>query len=277
MTCKRCGNKYYTTVCPCVLNPSYAKDTPKKKYLFKAFIITLSAVALIGIVGAGIYEINRLNNLVIEKDKKIIALKSNNEYLTSKINRDKNIINRLSKQNHQPRNNRNTLRASTNKTRIYTQPKTYTKKAPTYTKPKQDNKTTIIYDKSVSKVAKTYNKPVQKTSTKRYQRFSKNIKLVSDSKITMNNDNRLTSNAYILGRYYKKDILSTKCGNNEDIYKVINECRIKLLHGFDTVYSSKSNLKRIKSFNRNTHMIECKYNKEHGLMQDCSIKLIGVM
>jgi len=271
MTCKNCGNKYYTSVCPCVLNQSYIKPTPKKGYLFKALMLTLGVITLIMIIGSGIYDIYRLNNILVEKNKKITDLKSNNEYLKSKINRDKRLISQLSRQNNELRKKKNRY-TSTNKTRSYTKPKTYKRKTSTYTKPKQYTRQQNTYTKP-----KTYNRAVQNTTTKKYQKFSKNIKLVSDSRITMKSDNRLASTMPIYGRYYKKDILNIKCDNNDRLYKVVNECKIKLLYGFDNIYSSKSNLKKIKSLNKNTHMIECSYNKEHGLMQDCKTKLIGIM
>ena len=33
------------------------------------------------------------------------------------------------------------------------------------------------------------------------------------------------------------------------------------------------NSKSIKEFNYRTHMIECNYNKEYGVMHDCKIKI----
>ena len=48
---------------------------------------------------------------------------------------------------------------------------------------------------------------------------------------------------------------------------------MEISENFDKVYLGKMDAKNIKNFNPKTHMIECEYNKKHGVMGDCKIKM----
>lgn len=107
-----------------------------------------------------------------------------------------------------------------------------------------------------------------------YPRYSA-AKLVSDSKIEVMPDNRLKSNMPIYGRYINKPVITIECGKNEKIYKIINECT-GAVFPLDRIYFKESNKKNIINHNMKTHMVECIYDQEHGIMHDCNVKLIEI-
>lgn len=109
---------------------------------------------------------------------------------------------------------------------------------------------------------------------KMYPRYSA-AKLVSDSKIEVLPDNRLKSNMPIYGRYINKPVVTIECGNNERVHTIVNECR-GAVFPLEQVYFRESNKKSIMNHDLKTHMVECAYNQEHGIMHDCNVKLIGV-
>lgn len=88
-------------------------------------------------------------------------------------------------------------------------------------------------------------------------------------------DNRLKSNMPIYGRYIKEYGIITECGKNENIYQIMNECT-GMVFPLEKIYYKKSNAGNIQNHNRNTHMVECKYDYDNGLMHDCDVKLIGI-
>ncbi|MDD3855278.1 hypothetical protein [Sulfurimonas sp.] len=109
---------------------------------------------------------------------------------------------------------------------------------------------------------------------KMYPRYSV-AKLVSDSKIEVMSDNRLKSNMPIYGRYIDRPVVALECGKNERVYKIVNECTATVFP-LEKIYFKESNKKSIQNNDRNTHMVECMYNYENGIMHDCNVKLIGV-
>lgn len=109
---------------------------------------------------------------------------------------------------------------------------------------------------------------------KMYPRYSA-AKLVSDSKIEVMPDNRLKSNMPIVGRYIDRPVVALECGKNERVYQIVNECT-GTVFPLEQVYFRESNKESIMNHDLKTHMVECAYNQEHGIMHDCSVKLIGV-
>ncbi len=107
-----------------------------------------------------------------------------------------------------------------------------------------------------------------------YPRYSA-AKLVSDSKIEVMPDNRLKSNMPIYGKYINKPVVTIECGNNERVHTIVNECR-GAVFPLEQVYFKESNKKSIMNHDMRTHMVECAYNQEHGIMHDCNVKLIGI-
>lgn len=106
------------------------------------------------------------------------------------------------------------------------------------------------------------------------------LKLKSDSKIYMNKHNKkLKSNSSIYGEFYLKrylidnGVLNVVCDKFERKYKIVNECRLSIVGLSNGVYTKRNRINDIKKMNVNTHMLECKYSKEHGIMHDCSVKI----
>jgi len=110
--------------------------------------------------------------------------------------------------------------------------------------------------------------------------FNRHLKLVSDSEIKIYNDSKkLTSNSRITGQFYinrnynKNGIYNINCGIFQEIYKVVNECQFSI-YGVNGVMFTKANrLEEMKNFNPTQSMIECEYNEQYGLMQDCQVKM----
>jgi hypothetical protein len=247
----------------------------KKNYMLHSLLITFG---IIGILGAGAYGINEIAHLkevnkFQENQIKLIEY-SNNTMAKDLINKNK-IIENYQKNNielaHEIRNLKSKLKYTqantTNKTYTVINPKQSTKKQYTnqhtkkntqiYTNPKQNYKTT--------------------KSQKKYQNFSNQIKFISDSTITKKADNRLDSNMPIRGRYYpplnSKIIYNENCDRKENLYNVVDDCSMRISLTGDLIYSSKMNVKDLKKFDKNTHMIECEYSKDYGILHNCMKKL----
>lgn len=127
-----------------------------------------------------------------------------------------------------------------------------------------------------------------------YQKFSSNIKFISDSKIYKKSNNLLTSNAPIYGQFYSSAFLqqflnngisNIKCNKQKRLYKVVNDCYmyvtkddIRYMDKYnrnttDVLYLGEMDSKDISDFDYRSHMIECKYDKKHGLLHNCQVKI----
>ena len=250
----------------------------KESHLGKAVFIFLSIMFVLisaGVIAYQYIELERIKKANIKQeqryDLKIKKLNQEKEYLAKQYRRYKSVIDDYKQENRKLvsklRRAKNNNYDNQIKPKVYKQQNKYTNRK-TYTKQRVYNKPT------------TYKKQrVKSKPTKKYQKFSKNIKLISDSQISRRSDNRLQSNSYIRGRYYPKaysylnGISNVTCGLKNDIYKVDAECSMKLSNNHDKVYLRKSNAKNIRNFNYKTHMIECDYNQEHGMMHNCQIKM----
>lgn len=156
----------------------------------------------------------------------------------------------------------------------YTNYQNETRKTPIYINPTPAIKESKINNQQNIYTAPKYEAPKYTAPKKMYERYS-SAKLVSDSKIEVMSDNRLKSNMPIYGRYIDKYFTSADCGKNERIYKIENECS-GVVFSLDKIYFKKSNAGNIQNYNRKTHMIECKYDYDNGIMHDCDVKLVEV-
>lgn len=152
-----------------------------------------------------------------------------------------------------------------------------------YTKPKhrtnQKVQREVRYANSTPGKKQTH----RNTTHTNYQRFSSDIKIISDSKVRIGSDGKLISNASVFGRYYpkaygvlntgKNQISSVRCGLKNNRYGVEDECSMKISEQFDKMYLGELDSKSIKNFNHKTHMIECKYSKQYGIMHGCKVKI----
>jgi len=148
-----------------------------------------------------------------------------------------------------------------------------------YISRKTEKRKIIIENKNQYKERKLYNSYKKKTThyshkkiLKEYPRYNGYIKLVSDSEIKQRKDNRFISNSPIYG-IYKYRLFYTECGKNPKIYNVENECDAYAPGTLDKIYFSKININELKFFNPRDHMIECLYNQDYGIMQNCRAKL----
>lgn len=110
--------------------------------------------------------------------------------------------------------------------------------------------------------------------------YNKNLKLISDSEIMINrNTNKLVSNSIIYGQFFLKNyyerngVKNTICNKFPNIYKIINECQITIYPSGDKLYTRANRIAEIEKLNPSTHMIECQYNQEYGIMHDCQVKI----
>jgi len=266
-TCSECGEQYFGKECiTCKHKKARAQYTqprefrkPKKKSTFKQILITITIIGMVSISGYMTYTIIDLKNknaelvkLTIQQSEMIQELETKNQILANdKTIPKKKLWDKPIKQKKQFVSN------TVNKPKTQTTPKKY-KSQNNYVKPKQQSKPT--YTKN--------------TSYKMYPKYTNEIKLKSDSKITKLRDNRLTSNAPIFGRYYGYGIGRANCNGKRNLYNVVDECSVQLGTILNNkVYLTKSETKKIKNFNHRTHMIECSYSKEHGLFHDCHVEM----
>lgn len=250
-------------------------EISKLKHSKRMNKIGFAIFALCSIIIIGVMFINIVEQREKEKkqDEVINKLSYENTNLQKINNEIKNQINGLSNQNNELR-------------RIYNN---YTQARQQYIKPEQiepkiqeqkytQEKSKIaepkIYDQQNIYTTPKYQTPKYKAPKKMYNRYTV-AKLVSDSKVEVMPDNRLKSNMNIYGRYTERPVTSIECGKNERIYKIQNECT-GIAFPLDIVYFKKSNANNIQNYNRKTHMVECLYDYENGLMHDCDVKLIGI-
>ncbi|MFT5660999.1 MAG: hypothetical protein ACI9TV_001643 [Sulfurimonas sp.] len=267
------------------MNPIYNKDKIQNsnlKHTNKMWKIGFSIITLILIiiVYIGIIEFNDLTRGKESLNLTVKRLSQENQNIKRKSDINERLLKssqvELRKLTHENRRLKNrTYTSSNNKTSNYvkpTQKKSYTP-AKNYTQ---------SYTPTNRK-QKTYTQPKTIASIKKYQNFSKNIKLKSYSKITKKSDNRLDSTTVIYGMFHpkpysvinphKNQIANIKCGLKNNRYKAIDECSMELGNNFDRVYLGTMDAKSIKDFNYKTHMIECTYSKEHGIMHSCKKKM----
>jgi hypothetical protein len=202
------------------------------------------------------FENDRLRKIITMKDNQIRSYQQHQQNVAN-LNKAKNIRNLNNARNVQNHNNtRNTKPQNTT----------------------QRNETQ--YSNEHKKKIATYNKMNTKkhvVDNKRYQRFSGNIRLVSDSRITIQSNNKLKSNASIKGRYYPmnalKMIYNIQCDNKKSLYNVRDECSMRISSSGDLVYLGKMESRNIANVDYTDHMIECTYSKKYGIMHDCKAKL----
>ena len=277
--CNKCGKTYLTKECIHCRDQAYRynKETidsahgKEMKHLWKVafFVLLLSTVLVITIA---ILKIQELQNISSLNYKEVNRVQIENQQLERKNNLNNRLIKSLTKENrelvHQSRNRSRNTYASNSR---YSKPKKRTT---------QKVQREVRYANSTPIIKQTTQ---NKTTYKNYQRFSNNIKLISDSKVKVSSNGKLTSNASIYGRYYpkaygvlntgKNQISNIKCGLKNNRYTIEDECSMQISEQFDKVYLGEMDAKNIKNFNYKTHMIECKYSKQYGLMHGCKVKI----
>jgi len=237
----------------------------KKSYTNVALIVLL----IISITITGMMFLKTKET--IEKNETyariIKRLESDNIDMKNRFNKERELISRYQKNSRELALENARLKRSNTSTRV--KPKTYARTKETqqtYIKPK--NKTN---NKTYTPKQNINNKP-----TKNFQRYRGYKNLVSSSKITVRNDNRFKSNATIFGNYENRLLGNVNCDIKQNIYRVVDECVVNHLVSGDKLYLRRSNAKSIKNFDSNTHMIECQYSQQHGLMHDCNVKLKSI-
>lgn len=236
---------------------------------FIALIITMIIISFIGGSGYLILNNHELKKENINYQLEIQALNNEIKYQEDKNNiliRDKA---RIQQQMTAYKNAYNKQNQQNYRTKI--------------TPKKQSKEIEQVYNtykpKPTYKKRTEYNKHNSVKPTKRYQEFSKYIELVSDSEISKMNDNRLRSNQKINGRYKPTSsylsIYNVNCNQKERMLGIRNECSMKISPAMDLVYLSEMEARSIKEFDYKTHMIECKYSKQYGIMHDCKPKLLS--
>ena len=282
--CDNCGKRYITKEClNCKNNLNTNKKVDNNLLKIAFFILVVAFAFIIGVGSVEFIEIKKQNEI---KTKRISQLIDDNKNLRQSRKRLTKQINNFNKNNKKLIKEIRDLKRNTKK-KIYA--KSNNKK---YIKQKVQNKrrntqyTNKEYIEQKIKDRKKYtqtNNVKQKVENKIYQKFSKNIKLISDSRITIKSNNLLTANSNIYGRFYpkaysarnrsKNQISNIKCGLKKNIYSVVDECSMNISDKYDKVYLGKMVAKDIQDFNHKTHMIECNYSRTHGVMHDCKIKM----
>ena len=288
--CDQCGGTYWTKECiPCRdKNYRYSKEAinaiqNKEKINYLAIIFFLFILLTIAGVILGYMQIEELKNTNEYLNKEVKELKTENKQLLRKDKLTEKLLTDLKKDYkelvHRSRNKESSL------SWIKSEPKhkkstTYTKPIKTYTQTKKVHYNEAPQRKDIEKKSYT---SYRAKETKKYQKFSKYIKLVSDSKITILADNKLHSTQQIYGRFYpkkyasrnfsKNQIANIRCGLKNNRYKVVDNCSMQISDAFDKVYLGKMEAKDIKDFDPEEYMIECQYNKEHGVMHNCKTKM----
>ncbi len=272
--CEKCGKEYFTKECvPCRDKHHYYNkneiENMKLKHSKNMLKVGLGIISLIMFfLGAG--GIIKIINMQDENERLIkdIELVNAEKYnLERKSEMNEKLVNDYKKTNieltHQLRSYKNYVNSS-NARQVPTND-THAEQIHMPNKSTNQN-----YANPQRKKEQTY--ATQKNITnKKYMRYNK-AKLVSHSKIEVMPDNRLKSNMPIYGRYINEYFTRADCGNNERIYTIVNNCSANALF-FEQIYFKKSNAYDIQNHNRKTHMVECLYNYEHGIMHDCSVKM----
>jgi len=273
MKCEKCGKEYWTKECiPCRDKHHYYNkneiENMKLKHNSNMLKVGLGITAVIVFfLGAGgiIKIINMRNdNEKLIKDMEILNAENNN--LKRKNLMNETLVNDYKRTNieltHQLRSYQNYVNSS-NARQVPINNQNTSQKV-------QNQNTNQNYAAQERKEEKTY-AAEKNVTNQRYIRYGQ-AKLVSDSRIEVMPDNRLKSTMPIYGKYINKSITSPDCGTNERIYTIVNECSANVSL-FEQIYFKESNAYDIQNHNRNTHMVECLYNYENGVMHDCSVKM----
>jgi hypothetical protein len=273
MKCNKCGKEYLTKECiPCRDKHNYYNkneiENMKLKHNSNMLKVGLGIISVIVFfLGAGgiVKIINMQNdNEKLIKDIELVNVENYNLERKSEMN--ERLINDYKKINieltHQLRSYKNYVNNSSIKPIIsnnQNKPQKIQNQNihQNYAEPERRKENTYITQKNVT--------------NKRYIRYGQ-AKLVSDSRIEVMPDNRLKSTMPIYGKYINKYFTQADCGNNERVYKIVNECSANALL-FEQIYFKESNADDIQNHNRNTHMVECLYNYENGVMHDCRVKM----
>lgn len=273
--CEKCGKTYYTK--ECINCKNKFKSTPhnqiikkKNNVLIKSFIATILIISISGYVLYSLYEIYNLKNENLGLQKEVNLLK--NKIIEADNNKFKdNLI-----AHYQRDNKRLALELHRTKQNIrYLKENRYVK---------QENRTTQRTNNKPIRQNYTYKKPSNHKQIvlkkKMYQSFSNNIKLVSDSKITKQHNNRLVSNSPIYGIYkpanwHMYKVYNAKCNDKANRYNIVDECSVMTIQGGDKLYTTEMRINELKKFDSNTHMIECLYDQNFGIMHDCKIKIFS--
>lgn len=121
-------------------------------------------------------------------------------------------------------------------------------------------------------------------NAKTFEDYTKTMKIISDSKIYVDKNNLLYSSSPIYGRFYSNSHLAflnnginnIRCDLKNHFYNVVDECSMVIQNSYlksNKVFLGKMDSLHINEFNYKTHMIECKYDKDHGVMHNCQIKI----
>lgn len=239
-------------------------------------MVTFGIIAIIGAGAYSVYEIDHLKKVNTFQSNQIKLLKEENIAITKEIINKSKIIEHYQKNNLELAHEIRDLKSKLKYARENIKERHHYIINP---KQNQQQKYTNYQPKQKTQI-NTNSKPNYQTnkSQKKYQKFSNKIKFVSDSTITKLPDNRMTSNMPIKGRYYppismKEIIYQENCNRKENLYNAVDECSMKITWTGDIIYSSKMNVKDLKEFDKNTHMIECEYSKDHGILHNCMKKL----
>lgn len=271
--CEKCGKEYYTRECLKCKGKVWHYPTKdiKRKEKSNTFRIIMSGLVIIIMIGVagGALRVYDLDKQDTQLKKQIKTLRSKNNQLETRNGLNEQLLNNLKKENQKLRNQ---IKYRTSRPTSSVKP---TRKKKKRIKPTTNNYTKTIYSNSSQpkQVQQTQQVRQRAVNNKTYQKYTSRIKLISDSKITVLPDNRLKSNSQIYGRYYGYQQNSINCNRKENLYKVVDDCSMKLGLVTDEVYFSKSHQKTIKNYNRNNHMLECDYNQENGVFHDCKVKI----
>lgn len=295
MKCEKCKKEYWTKECM-HCKSSYSENdlqnmgirSNKKTSL--QIIITLAVVSIALILGYREYKAYKYEEAVIKYANAMgIEGKSTEELLENstkivkeakeeldKVNKESNEIANKIQKNYKEMDNLINRGFQEKQSQTYQQPEKIIQKEIIIR-----NETPKHQEPTITKI-----EPIQKLQNnnmprytppapiKMYPRYTV-AKLVSDSKIEKMRDNRLKSNMPIFGRYMDRPVVALECGKNERVHTIVNECT-GTVFPMEQVYFRESNKKSIMNYDKKTHMVECAYNQEHGIMHDCSVKLIGV-
>ncbi|MBA3027034.1 MAG: hypothetical protein FP820_11630 [Sulfurimonas sp.] len=273
MKCEKCGKEYLTKECvPCRDKHHYYNkneiENMKLKHNGNMLKIGLGIISVVVFfLGAGgIIKIANMqdDNEKLMKDMELLNAQNNN--LKRKNLMNETLVNDYKRTNielkHELRSYKSYVSSNSNR-----QVPTNNQNVSQYASKVENKNTNQNYAAPERQKENTYTAQRKKT----YIRYGQ-AKLVSDSRIEVMSDNRLKSTMPIYGKYINKSITSPDCGSNERIYKIVNECSANVSL-FEQIYFKQTNADDIQNHNRTTHMVECLYNYENGVMHDCMVKM----
>lgn len=282
--CEKCGKDYYTKECLNCKGKEYQYNQKtihqmglkEKTNIWKVLFITLFTLTIIA--GAvGIFRILELEDKNKQHIKTINQVRAENNTIKRRNNLNERLVESYKKTNRELQHKLRYCKNNSTKTNNYRDVVNYTKPQKTATKKttnKQKNKNN--YHVKTIYANSNYTRPAEKkvtTPQKKYERYSSNLQLVSDSEITRLSDNRLQSNSSIYGRYYGYSQHNIQCGKEENRYNVVDDCSMYLGLFTDKIYFSKSRKNSMTKYNRKDHMIECLYSEDFGIFHDCRVKI----